>query len=400
MIEVQLHRGREKRPLSGHPWIYQGEIEGIKGDPKPGEIARVQDFRGRFIGMGYINPNSQIAVRLLTWQEEALDEAFFRKRILQAIEHRKKLALEGGKRLVARTTAMRLIYGEGDFLPGLIVDRYGEILVLQILTAGMERMKEILVALLIELLNPQGIYQRNDPPSRLLEGLDQRKGILYGQVEPLVQIEEGGIRFWVDIVAGQKTGFFLDQRENRLAVRGYAEGREVLDGFCYSGGFGLHALTAGATSLIGIDISPEAVALAQKNAELNGLSDRCVFKEVNAFDELRALERAGRRFDLIVLDPPAFTKGKESVASALRGYKEINLRAMKLLREGGILVTCSCSYHLDVETFLGMLQAAALDVKRRLRLLELRYQAKDHPILMGVKETQYLKCAILEVLRA
>lgn len=378
--------------LAGHPWIYQGEIERIKGDPKPGEIVRVADFRGRFIGIGYLNPNSQIAVRLLTWQDEAIDEAFFQRRILQAIEYRKKVA--------AGTTALRLIYSEGDFLPGLIVDRYDGILVLQILTAGMERMKETFVALLVELLGPQGIYERNDPPSRLLEGLDQRKGILYGQFETLLQIEEGGVKFWVDVASGQKTGFFLDQRENRLALHRYAEGREVLDVFCYSGGFGLHALAGGAASLIGIDISPEAIALAQKNAELNGFAPKCAFKEANAFDELRALEKAGRRFDLIVLDPPAFTKGKEAIASALRGYKEINLRAMKLLRQGGILVTSSCSYHLDVETFLGMLQAAALDVRRRLRLLELRTQAKDHPILMGIKETQYLKCAFLEVLEA
>jgi len=234
----------------------------------------------------------------------------------------------------------------------------------------------------------------------VLEGLEQRKGLLYGQFDPFVQIEEGGVKFWVDIAHGQKTGFFLDQRENRLALRSYAAGREVLDGFSYSGGFSLHAAFAGARSAIGIDISSEAVALAKRNAELNGLSERCTFKEANAFDELRALERQGCRFDLIVLDPPAFTKGKEAVPGALRGYKEINLRAMKLLREGGVLVSCSCSYHLDAETFLGMLQAAALDTKRRLRLLEFRTQARDHPVLVGVKETQYLKCAILEVVDA
>lgn len=392
MVEVRLYKGRERRPLAGHPWIYQGEIERVEGSPHPGEVAVVKDFGGRFIGIGYINPHSQIAVRILTWREEAIDEAFLRRRILQAIEHRKQV--------VADTDGYRLIYGEADFLPGLIVDRYAEILVLQVLTAGMECLKEAVAAILVELLAPKGIYERSDPPSRALEGLEQRRGLLYGQFDPLVQIEEGGVKFWVDIAQGQKTGFFLDQRENRLALRGYAAGKAVLDGFSYSGGFSLHAALAGAHSAMGIDISSEAVALAKRNAELNGLSERCTFKEANAFDELRALERQGCRFDLIILDPPAFTKGKEAVPGALRGYKEINLRAMKLLREGGILVSCSCSYHLDAGAFLGMLQAAALDTKRRLRLLEFRTQARDHPVLVGVKETQYLKCAILEVVNA
>ncbi|MBI3989024.1 MAG: class I SAM-dependent rRNA methyltransferase [candidate division NC10 bacterium] len=392
MVEVTLLRGRERRPLAGHPWIYQGEIERIEGDPEPGERARVKDFRGRFIGMGYINPRSQITVRLLTWEEEAIDEAFLQRRIRKALEYR--------KRIVADTDACRLISSEGDFLPGLIVDRYGDLLVLQILTAGMERLKEVVVQLLVQLLSPKGIYERNDSPSRLLEGLEHQKGPLYGDFDRVVQIQEGGVKFWVDVAEGQKTGFFLDQRENRFALRGYAEGKEVLDGFCYSGGFALNALYAGAASAVGIDLSPAALDLAKRSAEANGLADRCTFKEANAFDELRALERTGRHFDLIILDPPAFTRGKEAVAGAIRGYKEINLRAMKLLREGGILLTCSCSYHLDAETFLGVLQSAALDAKKRLRLLELRTQARDHLVLLGVKETYYLKCAILEVMRA
>ncbi len=392
MVEVTLLRGRERRPLAGHPWIYRGELERIRGDPQPGEQVRVKDSRGRFVGMGYINPYSQIAVRLLSWEEEAIDEAFLRRRIQKALELR--------KRVVADTDSFRVIYGEGDLLTGLIVDRYGDLLVLQTLTAGMERLKEAIVQILIELLSPKGIYERNDAPSRLLEGLEVKKGPIYGQFDPVVQIQEGGVKFWVDVAEGQKTGFFLDQRENRLALRGYAAGRELLDGFCYSGGFALNALSAGAASAVGIDLSPAALKLAKRNAEANGLADRCTFKEANAFDELRAYERAGRRFDMVILDPPAFTRGKEAVAGAIRGYKEINLRAMRLLREGGILLTCSCSYHLDAETFLQVLQSAALDARKRLRLLEFRTQARDHPVLMGVKETQYLKCAILEVVDA
>jgi len=392
MVEVTLLRGRERRPLAGHPWIYRGELERIRGDPQPGEQVRVKDSRGRFVGMGYINPYSQITVRLLSWEEEAIDEAFLRRRMQKALEYR--------KRVVTDTDSFRVIYGEGDLLTGLIVDRYGDLLVLQTLTAGMERLKETIVQILIELLSPKGIYERNDAPSRLLEGLEIKKGPIYGQFDPVVQIREGGVKFWVDVAEGQKTGFFLDQRENRLALRGYAAGRELLDGFCYSGGFALNALSAGAASAVGIDLSPAALNLARRNAEANGLADRCTFKEANAFDELRAYERAGRRFDMVILDPPAFTRGKEAVAGAIRGYKEINLRAMRLLREGGILLTCSCSYHLDAETFLQVLQSAALDARKRLRLLEFRTQARDHPILMGVRETRYLKCAILEVVDA
>lgn len=392
MIEVTLLRGRERRPLAGHPWIYRGELERIRGDPQPGEQVRVRDSRGRFVGMGYINPYSQITVRLLSWEEEAIDEAFLRRRIQKALEYR--------KRVVTDTDSFRVIYGEGDLLTGLIVDRYGDLLVLQTLTAGMERLKEAIVQILVELLSPKGIYERNDASSRLLEGLEVKKGPIYGRFDPVVQIQEGGVRFWVDVAEGQKTGFFLDQRENRLALRKYAAGRELLDGFCYSGGFALNALSAGAVSAVGIDLSPAALNLARRSAEANDLANRCTFKEANAFDELRAYERAGRRFDMVILDPPAFTRGKEAVAGAIRGYKEINLRAMRLLQEGGILLTCSCSYHLDAETFLRVLQSAAVDARRRFRLLEFRTQSRDHPVLMGVKETQYLKCAILEVVDA
>lgn len=389
MIRVVLHKGRERRLWSGHPWIYQGEIQRIEGDPAPGDPVEVRDAVGRLIGRGYINARSQIAIRLLTWQEEAIDEAFLRRRIQSAIDFRKRWAVEA--------EAYRVVYGEADLLPGLVVDRYGDILVVQFLTAGVEALSGMVVDVLRDLIRPRGIYARNDAPARALEGLERTSGALYGQFDTTLQISEGGVRFWVDIAAGQKTGLFLDQRDNRIRVRSFTEGREVLDAFCYTGGFGLHAAAAGARSVLGIELSKDAAALALKNAELNGCGEIVRILEGNAFDELRSMDRAGRRFDLIVLDPPAFTKGKGALQSALRGYKEINLRAMKLLRDGGILVTCSCSYHLPVELFQQMLVEAAADAHCRFRLIELRTAALDHPVLLSVRETQYLKCAILEV---
>ena len=390
MTRVTLHKGRERRPLAGHPWIYRGEIRRLEGDPAPGDQVEVRDARGRFVGRGYVNPRSQISVRLLTWKDEAIDEALLRRRVQSAIDLR--------KRCVADAEAYRVIFGEADLLPGLIVDRYGDILVVQFQTAGIEALRGLLVDVLLDLVRPRGIYARNDAPARELEGLERTSGFLYGQFDTLLQISEGGVRFWVDIASGQKTGLFLDQRENRLRLRSFAEGRDVLDAFCYTGGFGLHAAAAGARSVLGIELSKEAAALAVRNAELNGLGEVVQVVERNAFDELRSMDREGRRFDLIVLDPPAFTKGREALDSALRGYKEINLRAMKLLREGGILITCSCSYHLPAELFREMLVEAAADAHRRFRLIEFRGQAQDHPVLLSVRETNYLKCAILEAL--
>jgi 23S rRNA (cytosine1962-C5)-methyltransferase len=388
MKRITLHKGRERRPLAGHPWIYRGEVAQMAGDPTPGELVEVRDAQGRFVGRGYINPASQIMVRLLTWHEEPIDEAFLRRRAQQAIDLRRRWAPEA--------QAYRLIYGEADLLPGLVVDRYGDVLVVQFLTAGMEALRDSIVRILLDLLRPRGIYARNDAPARQLEGLERTTGILHGQFETLLQVSEEGVRFWVDIAAGQKTGLFLDQRENRVRLRALAEGRDVLDAFCYTGGFGLHAAAAGARSVLGIELSREAAALAVRNAEANALGEVVRIVVGNAFDELRSLDREGRRFDVVVLDPPAFTKGRAAVQSALRGYKEINLRAMKLLRDGGILVTCSCSYHLSAERFQEMLAEAAGDARRLFRLVEFRTQARDHPILLNVRETRYLKCAILE----
>lgn len=388
MFTVSLASGREARLQAGHPWIYRNEIARVEDEGEPGAIAQVRDSRGRFLGQAMVNLKSQIAGRLLCRGDEPIDAAFFERRIAEA------LARSG--RSSCGPDACRVIFGEADHLPGLIVDRYGDLLVIQILTAGMERLREVVLTGLRNTVQPRAIYERNDASPRKLEGLGLRKGFAWGEGETGIWIQEGDLTFFVEVAEGQKTGFFLDQRENRQSVKRLSKGRQALDCFCYSGGFALSAAEGGAASVLGIDLSAEAIAWAERSAERNGLSSRCAFRVANAFDDLRALDREGRRFDMLILDPPAFTKGKEALAGALRGYKEINLRAMKLLTPGGILVTCSCSYHVDAPTFLDMLRAGAADAHRELRLLEFRTQASDHPILLAVKETQYLKCAILE----
>jgi 23S rRNA (cytosine1962-C5)-methyltransferase len=390
VFTLRLASGKEARILTGHPWIYRNEIARVDGEGEPGAIAQVRDARGRFLGQAMVNPRSQIAGRLLTRREEAVDAAFFAARIREAVA-RCGRSLRG-------PDACRLIYGEADQLPGLIVDRYGDRLVIQILTAGMERVRETVLGILRETIQPRAIYERNDASPRKLEGLELRKGFAWGAGETGLWIQEGDLTFFVEVAEGQKTGFFLDQRENRQVVKRLAAGRDVLDCFCYSGGFGLSAAAGGAASVVGIDLSAEAIAWAERSAERNGLTSRCTFRVENAFDALRAFDREGRRVGLVILDPPAFTKGRGALAGALRGYKEINLRAMKLLAPGGILVTCSCSYHVDAATFVEMLRAAAADAHREFHLRELRTQAGDHPVLLAARETQYLKCAILEAL--
>lgn len=392
MGTVYLAKGRQARVEAGHPWIYQTEIERLAGDCQDGEIVEVLDHRGRFLGLGYINLRSTIAVRLLTRRRENIDRDFFRRRLLTAWEFRRRLLAEGS------TDSLRVVFGEADFLPGLIVDKFAAYLVVQTLTLGIDRWKDVIVELLAEVLQPRGIYERNDVGVRELEGLEQRKGPLLGEVPPRVIIKENGLSLYVDIAEGQKTGYFLDQRENRAAIKDLVGGARVLDCFCYTGSFALHAAKYGAASVEGLDFSEAAVELARANAALNGLADRCSFRVGNAFDELRALDRAGETFDVVILDPPAFTKSKAALENAIRGYKEINLRAMRILRPGGFLVTCSCSYHLSEDLFLEVVRAAARDAKRTLRLVEVRRQAKDHPILLGYDESYYLKCLILQVL--
>ncbi|MGB9825952.1 MAG: class I SAM-dependent rRNA methyltransferase, partial [Desulfofundulus sp.] len=366
------------------------EVEGIHGHFNPGDVVEVVDHRGRFVGRGYINPSSQILVRLFTREQgEKIDREFFRRRLAAALEYR--------RRVVRHTSACRLVFAEADFLPALVVDRFGDYLSLQTLALGIDVHKNTIVEILDELLKPAGIYERNDVSVRELEGLPLVTGFLKGPFNPVVEIEENGLRFLVDLAGGQKTGYFLDQRENRLALEGLAQGARVLDCFCHTGTFSIYAARFGAKEVLGIDVAGDALEMARENAARNGFQHICTFREGNAFDELRALDRAGERFDLIILDPPAFTKSKEALEGAIRGYKEINLRAMKLLPAGGFLVTCSCSYHMTEDLFLEVLLDAACDVGRQLRLVEMRRQAKDHPMLLASPETYYLKCFVLQV---
>jgi len=374
----------------GHPWIFQGEVEEVRGEFAPGDIVTVVDFRGRFLGKGYINPASQILVRILTDRDEPVDRDFFRRRLERAWAYR--------QRLLPDTGACRVVFGEADFLPGLIVDKFSDVLVVQTLALGIDRWLPDIVEILDNLLHPRGIYERNDVPVRRLEGLTERKGYLRGEFDPRLTIVENGLEIAVDVAEGQKTGYFLDQRENRRAVRPYAKGGRVLDCFCNVGGFALNAAAGGAREVIAVDSSEEALEAARLNAERNGLSDRVRFQAGNAFDVLRQMEANQERFDVIVLDPPAFAKNKAALEGAVRGYKEINLRAMRMLPEGGFLVTCSCSYHMTPDIFKAVVADAARDSHRRLRLVEERAQAVDHPIVVGYPESHYLKCLIYELI--
>lgn len=389
MLTLTLAKGRDARLLGGHPWIYKSEVARVEGDGPPGAVGRIQDARGKFLALATVNLRSQIAGRVLTRQEEPIDAAF--------LERRLRLALARPGRASRGPDACRLVFGEGDFLPGLIVDRYADLLVIQILTAGMERLRAPLLDALRRVVEPRAIYERSDASSRKFEGLEPVSGFAWGDGETAVWIQEDGLEFLANVAEGQKTGFFLDQHENRRLVRRLAAGRNVLDCFCYAGGFSVSAAAGGAASVTGIDLSEGALAWAFASAQRNGLTDRCAFQAANVFDLLRTLKRERRHFGLIVLDPPAFTKGREALAGALRGYKEINLRAMKLLAPGGILVTCSCSYHVDAPTFLEMLRDAASDARREFHILDSRTQAADHPILLAARETQYLKCVVLEL---
>ncbi|HEX8139992.1 MAG TPA: class I SAM-dependent rRNA methyltransferase [Pyrinomonadaceae bacterium] len=378
-------RGAE-RARAGHLWIYRSDIQmaaGVAG----GSIVRVRDARGRFIGWALYSDRSEISLRLLTLKDEVIDRQWWGRRLEESAGRRRGIAPDAN--------AYRLVYSEGDLLPSLIVDVYDDVLVLQTLSQGTESIKEMLVELLVETERPRAIIERNDVRVRELEGLELRTGLLYGDAPEELEIMQDGVRFLVSPLGGQKTGSFLDQRENRLAAREVARGR-ALDCFTFNGAFALQ-LAHACESVLGLDISAEAVAAARRNAELNGLG-QVEFREANVFDALREMEHAGERFDTIVLDPPAFAKNRASVSKAGRGYKEINLRALKLLRRGGALVTCTCSYHMSEQMFLETLAAAARDARRSIQLVEKRMQARDHPVLISVPETYYLKCLIVRVL--
>jgi len=389
MAKVTIEKGKQKRVESGHPWVYGNEVASIEGEYSPGDIVEVYNFKGKFIGKGYITPKSQILVRIMTRnKDEEINEDFFRRRIENAWEYRKK---------VIDTNACRVVFAEADFLPALIVDKFGDFLVVQTLALGIDIHKETIVKLLNEIISPKGIYERNDVPVREIEGLEMKKGFLSEPFDTMVKIIENGINFYVDIENGQKTGYFLDQKENRAAIQNIVEGARVLDCFCHTGSFSIHAGYYGAREVQGIDISEHAVEFARKNAELNNLQDICKFEVANAFDKLRELQESREKYDVVILDPPAFTKSKSTVEGAYRGYKDINLRAMKIIKPGGFLVTASCSQHMTPDLFMEVIFDAAKDAKRVLRQVEYRSQAKDHPILWNSGETHYLKFIILQV---
>ena len=385
MASVKISRRGAKRIRNGHLWVYRSDVRETD-DASAGQIVRVVDEAGNTVGQAFYSDRSEIALRFLVTGDEPIDRDWWRGRLRQSAARRAQVAQE--------TNAYRLVYSEGDLLPSLIVDRYDDVFVMQTLSQGTEKLKSMLTELLVEEFTPRTIVERNDARVRELEGLDRRTATLYGEAPEEIEINQHGIRFLVSPLGGQKTGAFLDQRENYLAARRVAHGR-ALDCFTFNGGFALH-VAAACESVLGIDISAEAVAAAERNADRNGASN-VAFRAANVFDTLREFEAGGERFDTIVLDPPAFAKNRASLASAARGYKEINLRALKLLNPGGVLVTSSCSYHLSEETFLEIIADAALDGRRRVQLVEKRGQSSDHPVLLGVPETHYLKCVIARV---
>lgn len=386
MKTVKLKHREERRILRGHPWIFSNELDRSSAEFTPGEIVDVLDNAGRFLGRGTINPHSLIAVRLLTRIQEEIDIGFFRRRIAAARVLRTMLGFGD---------SFRAVFSEGDNLPGLIVDKYADTLVVQSSTAGIDRMLNEILAALKDEYAPEAIVLRNDTPSREIEGLVRETRVVHGSISGPVTFEESGIKYRIDVLEGQKTGFFFDQRENRRTLNEYVEEKRVLDCFCYVGAWALSAAHFGAREVIGLDSSAQAIALAEENAALNSLSAQ--FKKTDVFDELRILEKHRERFGCVILDPPAFVKSRAKVREALKGYKEINLRAMKLIEPGGALVTCSCSHHIDQELFREMLIDATYSAGRQARLLEMRSQARDHPALLAARETQYLKCAILTV---
>jgi len=386
MYRVIVTKRGADRVRGGHLWIYKSDVVDT-GDAPGGSVVSVQDQHRNFVGQALFSDTSEITLRFLTLSEEPIDREWWRRRILDAAARRRRIS--------KNTNAYRLVYSEGDLLPSLIIDRYHDILVIQTLSQGTEAVKPTLVELLVEEFAPRAVMERNDVRVRTFEGLEVIAGTLHGEPPDELEILQNGVRFVVAPLSGQKTGSFLDQRENYLASRLVAYGR-ALDCFTFHGGFALN-LASVCDSVTGIDISSEAIQAARRNTELNRLHN-VEFQEANVFDHLRDLESAGEKFDTIVLDPPAFAKNRASLKPAARGYKEINLRALKLLKPDGVLVTCTCSYHMSEDLFLSILADAANDAHRRLQIIEKRTQASDHPILLGVPETYYLKCVIAHIL--
>jgi len=388
MVKVVLNKKIGLRIANGHPWVYNNEVASISGEAKPGDIVEVYYADNKLAGRGYINPQSQILVRLLTRKHEEIDEQFFYNRILQAWQYRKKIGY---------TENCRLVFGEADYLPALVIDKFNDYFVIQTLALGMDIWKPAIVKALQKIFSPKGIYERNDVPVRELEGMQQVKGFLSEPFDTNIVIKENGLLFNVDIENGQKTGYFLDQQDNRRAIQNIVKDADVFGAFTYTGTFEIHAAHYGAKSVLGIDISENAVAQANKNAALNKLDHICKFEAMNAFDVLKKWGKDGRKYDVVMLDPPAFTKSRQNIDKAITGYKEINLRGMQLLRSGGFLVTSSCTNLIQPDQFLKIIDDAAKDAKKKIRQVEFRSQSSDHPIVPGWENTHYLKFLIVEV---
>ncbi|MCY0878071.1 MAG: class I SAM-dependent rRNA methyltransferase [Firmicutes bacterium] len=389
MDTLTLTRGPH-RALAGSPWVYRTELEALPA-AAPGSLVRVKTWDGRIVGWGFYNPASMIAVRLLGRGDGLVDAA-------SVVRQRVRDAWAWRQPLMGHRDAFRMIFSEADGLPGLVVDRYGPMLVVEVTSLGMDAYLDVVVETLVELVHPEGIWEHGDLPVRAREGLPRVNRLLWGRLVTPVELTEHAVRLLVDVTGGQKTGHFLDQYENRGRVVAYApEGSRVFDAFCHTGAFGLILAKQRGAEVVGIDIDPQAVRQASDNARLNGLEGRAVFREENAFDWLRRESDAGAQYDVGILDPPAFTKSKDSVPQALKGYKEINLRALKLIRPGGYLITSSCSYHVSEADFIQVVQSAAYDARRFVRIVEIRGQGPDHPVLPALPESRYLKCLIVAV---
>ena len=387
---VHVINGRQKKLLQGHPWVYGNEIERVEGEIEDGGLVTVVDFRGRYMGTGFYNSKSLITVRLLTHRQEGITDALIASRVKAACEYRRFVMSRPG------TDSCRLIYGEADRLPGVIADRFGGVIVLQVLALGMERFTQVIADALLECEKPDCLLLQNDDAIRRKEGMECFTRVLYGTLPEENVIHENGIKLAVDVLGGQKTGYFLDQKDNHLFVRQFCKDARVLDCFSYIGAFALNAAAAGAKEVTAVDISEAAVQLIEKNAALNGAEITAVC--ANCFDFLRAQVKAGEKYDVVVLDPPAFTKAHANMASACRGYKEIALSAMRLLPAGGVLATHSCSYHMPEEVFVNTVLSAAQDLHRQVRIITLRRQDIDHPVLAGYPESHYLKSLWLQML--
>lgn len=385
---IKLKKHEDRRIVSGHLWVFSNEILKIDGEPEAGDIVELCNHSGKVLGRGLYNPHSLIAFRLLTRGEEEIDFHFFRKRIESALALR--------KRIYPGAEAFRVVHGESDFLPGLIIEKYGRDICLQTFSFGMDRRLTLICDVIESLFNPGAIVERNETPIRALEMLPQQKGILRGSCEPIV-ITEYNIKYAVDLLAGQKTGMFLDQRENRYALRRYVQGSRVLDCCCNDGAFALNAAAGGAEETIGIDVSEPAVQRASGNATLNNLTKQVRFMAADMFSYLNEGVARNEQFDVINLDPPSFAKSKKSVAKARRGYKELHAAALRILKPGGILATASCAHHIDDGTFLSIIHSCAISARRNLSLLEWHGAAPDHPVLPAMPETHYLKFGIFRV---